>query len=409
MNKDGPWLPPKFTRESAAASGASLSNITSATKLWIDTGQIPTDLSLVELCHLSTECLPWLNAETITALCQMMHGSEDRSTLSTLSTFRIFVRRVLCALAKHAQPCHGDYVGLATELQLIGLAHGDDALRQRAQAYAATLRGSGDVVGAADVLWTFLTAKAIEMPIFEALEHLDVSSASGDAVAAILCGLAQPQVTQALGELGALVRIAEPFASSLTEGPGSEALKFVPAQTFPRLALALSDLLKNRSMPKTSKISKALQVVLQIGLQNYKTIFTLEELSDLVVACSASLVDGPFVGELIAELARRTDGATHEPRLVPGAAVALRKPMGSIPANSQGLLGEFYLARGQWRVWLDVGCVNVREEDLELLDQGLRPKRCCHKCWKLSRQLSDSSCLAKLGACDTAQINLSRC
>lgn len=425
--QDGPWLPwPKFAQESpASASLASLSIITSAIESWGAIGKQPADVPLVELCQLSTECLPWLHAESMTALCQMLLNLAK--TPEEINASRSFLRRLLRALAKKAQPCHGsDYVGLATELQLIGLAHGDRALRDRAEAFATSLRGFGDITTAAEVLWVFLTAKAVEMPILEALGSLESLEAKShgsngssnahqsvdalDAVAAILCGLAQPAVMSALGEK--LARLAEDFAAFLVANykvaRGETHLASLPAQTLPRLALALSDLLQRHgtciafAMPKTSQ---ALEAVLSRAFQICQ-LFTMEELSDLAVASCSPSVRGCFLHHLIQELVDRCHPgfAPNQSRLVPGATVRLRRGVGSVPANSHGLLGEFYLARGQWRVWLEVDCVNsvdcvdVREDDLELLDGGLRPKSCCHKCWRLSKQLSDDSgCLVDLG------------
>ena len=404
----GQWLPwPKFIAESPASGSAStLSIITSAIKTWADTGKLPADLRLVDLCHVSSECVPWLTAKTIAALCQML--LKLAKTPQEIHASRSFLHRVLCALAKHAQPCHGsDYVGLASELQLIGLAHGDLALRRRAEAFAATFRDTGDVASAAEVLWVFLTAKAVEMPLLEALETLKLDGHEGhqnqisheisnsDAVAAILCGLAQPCVMSAL-HLNQLTRLAEYFARFLL----SQEATF-PVQTFPRLALALSDLLKHLKHggwgPNNSQISQALELVLQKALEIH--IFTVEELSDLAVAATAcscsrrSLEIRHRFLQLVEDLLERPP-KIQKPRLVPGAAVKLRKAVGVVPANSQGLLGEFYLARGQWRVWLEdlEGCdrwVDVMEDHLELLDGGLRPKSCCHRCWRLSEELSD--------------------
>ena len=421
--QDGPWLPwPKLTQESPAlASLAFLGIIASAIESWDASGKLPADVPLVELCQLSTECLPWLHAESMTALCHMLLNLAK--TPKEINASRSFLRQLLRALAKKAQPCHGsDYVGLATELQLIGLAHGDRALRDRAEAFATTLRG-GDITTAAEVLWAFLTAKAVEMPILEALgslETLDVKSLGSngssnahqsvdalDAVAAILCGLAQPAVMSALGEK--LDKLAEDFAAFLVANckvaQGETHLASLPAQTFPRLALALSDLLQRHgkciafAMPRTSQ---ALEAVLSRAFQICQ-IFTMEELSDLAVASCSLSVRGCFLHHLVQELVDRCHPGSSPSlsRLVPGAAVRLRRGVGSVRANSQGLLGEFYLARGQWRVWLDgsvdADCVDVREDGLELLDGGLRPKGCCHKCWRLSKQLSDSGCLVDLG------------
>eukprot|EP00435_Cladocopium_sp_Y103_P066544 s28_g28.t2 len=433
--QDRPWLPwPKFTQESpASASPASLSIISSTIESWDAIGKLPADVPLVELCQLSTECLPWLHAESMTALCQMLLNLAK--TQEEINASRSFLHRLLRALAKTAQPCHGsDYVGLATELQLVGLAHGDRALRDRAEAFATTLRGFGDITTAAEVLWVFLTAKAVEMPLLEALGSLEgldtnlssnASNASLDAlhaVAAILCGLAQPAVMSALGER--LARLAEDFAAFLVANyklaRGETHLASLPAQTFPRLALALSDLLQRHgkcfaiAMPKTSL---ALEAVLSRAFQICQ-IFTMEELSDLAVASCSPSVRGCFLHHLIQELLDRCQPgfAPKLSRLVPGAAVQLRG-VGSVPANCQGrqgLLGEFYLARGQWRVWLDgcvddgvdsVDCVDVREDALELLDGGLRPKRCCHKCWRLSKHLSEDSSCKK--CCDSGSTMIS--
>ena len=276
-------------------------------------------------------------------------------------------------------------------MQLIGLAHGDCALRQKAKVYAATIR-SGDLCTAAEVLWTFLTAKAVEIPVLEALESLEVEDGSLDAVAAILCGLSQPQVIAML-DAEHLVRLVEHFAGPLSKGMSMEGIAALPPQTLPRLALSLSDLLQCKSisipaipMPKTTE---ALQVILH-SLEKRQLHFTLEELSDLAAAAASAALGfhglmapcGPFVAALTARL----DGTTQEPcRLVPGAAVKVHGK-----SRNCGVLSEFYLARGQWRVWLEgEGCVDVREEGLELLDGGLRPQRCCNNCWRLSRQLSE--------------------
>ena len=409
-SKDGPWLPwPKFTREAAASeSHATLGLITSAIKDWIETGKIGDfgDLGLAGLCALSAECLPWLHAETMIDLSLVLLNLAR--TQQEIKVSRNLFRRILRVSRRQAQPCHGsDYVGLATELQLIGLAHGDFALRQKAKAYAATIR-SGDLCTAAEVLWTFLTAKAVEIPVLEALESLEVvEDGSLDAVAAILCGLSQPQVIAML-DAEHLVRLVEHFAGPLLKGISMEGVTALPPQTLSRLALSLSDLLQGKSisipMPNTTE---AFQVILQKGLQILGN-FTLEELSDLAVAAALGFhgchhhglmaPGGPFVAALTARL----DGTTQEPcRLVPGAAVKVRKNPNwefhvdrkeGNSGNSQGVLSEFYLARGQWRVWLEGlegRCVDVREEGLELLDAGLRPQRCCNNCWRLSRQLSE--------------------
>ena len=386
-SQDGPWSPwPKFTREAAASeSRATLGLITSAIKDWIETGKIEDfgDLGLAGLCALSAECLPWLHAETMIDLSLVLLNLAR--TQQEIKVSRNMLRRILRVLRRQAQPCHGsDYVGLATELQLIGLAHGDCALRQKAKAYAATIR-SGDLCTAAEVLWTFLTAKAVEIPVLEALESLEVEDGSLDAVAAILCGLSQPQVIAML-DAEHLVRLVEHFAGPLSKGMSMEGVAALPPQTLPRLALSLSDLLQCKSisipMPKTTE---ALQVILHKGLEILGH-FTLEELSDLAVAAALGfhglMAGGPFVAALTARL----DGTTQEPcRLVPGAAVKVHGK-----SRNFGVLSEFYLARGQWRVWLEgEGCVDVREEGLELLDGGLRPQRCCNNCWRLSRQLSE--------------------
>ncbi|CAE7364424.1 Lrguk [Symbiodinium natans] len=73
-----------------------------------------------------------------------------------------------------------------------------------------------------------------------------------------------------------------------------------------------------------------------------------------------------------------------------GSAVVLRAAVGPAPARSVGLLGEFCLATGRWRVWLEgegsVG-VDARQQDIGLLDGGARPQRCCYTCWRLSSRL----------------------
>ena len=79
-------------------------------------------------------------------------------------------------------------------------------------------------------------------------------------------------------------------------------------------------------------------------------------------------------------------------RLQPGMAVQLRR------SKRRGVAVEFYL--GRWRVlWEDSTEDSTEmfcsEEELEILDEGLRPKSCCQKCWALAKQLtSEGSSLA---------------
>ena len=391
LSKDGPWqLPdgsvgPKFAKETSATSLEQLLNRIEAAAASFEVGLT------VHLCHLAEECVAWLHVETMVALSAKLLSSTMHETDSGKSLLRSFLR----ALAKHSQPCHGsDYVALAGELQLIGLAHGNSALHMRAEEAAESMRGADDLLlTPADLFWVYLTAKAPEKPILEALANLPIpKKPSPNALAAILCGLAQPQVLAVLGA-GDLLKIAGRFAKHLVTE--ANALK-LPAQTLPRLALALSDLLLSTDLKVHSEDGDALLKVLrQVAADGFSSDLGDDELADLAVAwalCSSVCRSfwPSYVEDTVATLVSRNSQGSR--RFLPGAAVKLLKSIGPVSVGTQGLLGEFYSSRGQWRVWLeDEQCIDAFEEDLELLDEGLRPRSCCHKCWRLSKLTSKHS------------------
>ncbi|CAK9015568.1 unnamed protein product [Durusdinium trenchii] len=356
---------------------------------------------LADLICLAGECVAWLHAETMVVLSESLvsktltlqsearKADEPHKSVFAKNLLRTFLR----SLAKHAQPCHGsDYVSLAGELQLVGLAHGDFALRIRAEEAAEAIRVANDLHVAADLFWVYLTAKAPEKQVLESLESIKIpEKASQDAMAAILCGLAQPQVL-AFGADG--LGIAERFAKHLIKEKAANGLE-LPAQTIPRLALALSDLIQSDSTPN-AVLTEALQEIASAGLR-LKQNLAEEDLADLAVSLALSGQGGrhSLVEELVEETFRE---ASPKLQFLPGAAVKLIQSVGTVPAGTHGVLGEFYLSRGQWRVWLDNGamfCVDVREESLQLLDNGLRPHSCCYKCWSLSRLWNSESGLCE--------------
>ncbi|CAJ1410024.1 unnamed protein product [Effrenium voratum] len=306
------------------------------------------------------------------------------------------LRCFLRALAKASQGCHSAaYAKLASELQLVGLAHGNAALAARAEEAAETLQ-SADLPTAADLFWAYLTAKAPEIAFLEALEQLalPISEPQGmqlrdmqNAVAALLCGLAQPQIS-AVFSTPRLLKLADRWACCL----GGAAL---PTQTLPRLALALSELLQLqlRSLEQidVTNIATALFTVTTAQKQHS----TLEDLADFAVALAlAKRLNDAALWEIQEEVGRRLDGARAEPRASPGCLVQLRQAVGRVPAGSRGLLGEFHMVSGRWRFWPEVqslDAVDVWEEELLLLDGGKRPARCCQNCWQLAELFSSGT------------------
>ena len=160
---DGPWQIPGLSYSFAEASPASeaLKECLDA----LDSGDV--DVSV------ASECLPWLHAHVMVSIARRQPPAS-------------LLRRFLQALAKHSLPFHGS-VAEASELQIIGLAYGIEALRPRAEEAARLMH---DPQTAAEVFWTFLTAKApkeILKILLKALERTELHTPT--ALAVILCGL----------------------------------------------------------------------------------------------------------------------------------------------------------------------------------------------------------------------------
>ena len=92
----------------------------------------------------------------------------------------------------------------------------------------------------------------------------------------------------------------------------------------------------------------------------------------------ASALLGLSEPELLRETFAMRDDYEDVQRLQPGMAVACGERL--------GVLEEFHL--GRWRLLGDSFELLCAEEELKILDKGLRPERCCQKCWALAKQLT---------------------
>eukprot|EP00439_Symbiodinium_sp_Y106_P026100 s2399_g3.t1 len=397
--KEGPWgsLWPEWTLEAAASSAQTLtSSVAVAFAGAADANEVPQNLR--SLCDLAGECAAWLHARTMIAIAQVL--------LQTPFDFKNLLRLLLRSLAKDAQPCHSsDWVSLASELQLIGLAHGDGALDQRCAEAAAMVRTRakrGEMAAAVELFWVFLTAKALNEELLTSLESLqDVPDKAPDVLAALLCGLAQPCVHKILGAQR-LLELSEHFAKHLREVPTRQ----LPTRSLPRVALALADLLQ------LTKGGLGLrQALLSVNREATSRLdwLSMEDLADLVVSLSwAPAEQQDLMDPFLTEAGRRLQGHAGPPIPSPGSAVVLRRALGSVPCGSIGLLGEFCLVTGRWRVWLEGDSVDAREEDFGLLDGGARPQRCCFTCWRLAPRLWKSAEDASREFCDECRQNCGR-
>ena len=340
------------------------------------------------LWDLAGECVAWMHARTMIAIAQVL--LQPGLSKQEVRRGKGLTRLLLRALAKDAQPCHNsEWVSLAGELQLIGLAHGDAALSKRSAEAATLIRATGDVAAAADLLWVFLTAKALEENLINAVEALALDQCSSalsnvtSAIAAILCALAQPCVGKMLG-IKRLLRLAVRFAEHM-----ASRVQELPVGSLPRLALALAELLEMGQGNKEGSwqsLGQALSAVSSAAALRLPEL-SLEDLADFCVALSLAECSD-LIDAFAMEVSWRIKGHSKAAVPIPGAAVVLRATVGPWPPDSRGLLGEFCLASGRWRVWLDSGVgVDASERDFELLDNGARPQRCCYECWRLSPRL----------------------
>ena len=390
--KDGPWgnLWPKLALEEAPSPSARelVSSVASAFAVAADDDEAPPNMK--GLCELAAECASWLHARTMIAISQVLLQPGLSRNFTDLTDLTGLLLRVL---AKDSQPCHSsEWVSMAGELQLIGLAHGDAALRQRSAEAAALVRASGDVPAAAELLWVFLTAKALDEDLLAAVEDLPLEGSSQpSAAAALLCGLAQPCVCEMLGARR-LLDLASRCARHVLRSQGEE----LPTASLPRLSLALAHFLqlgkqKGEAAEGLQSLKQVLNVLGGVALRRLEEL-SFEDLADLAVAtaaCTDSKSSLLVLDGLAIEAGRRVQGMRGR-TMHAGSAVVLRAAVGPAPARSVGLLGEFCLATGRWRVWLEgegsVG-VDARQQDIGLLDGGARPQRCCYTCWRLSSRL----------------------
>ena len=387
--RDGPWgsLWPELIRDTAASPSASnsVNSVASAFAAAADAGaEFPT----VGLWDLAGECAAWLHARTMIAVAQVLlrPGLPACQLALGLDLAELLLR----SLAKDAQPCHSsEWVAMAGELQLIGLAHGDAALAKRSAEAAGLIRATRDAAAAAELLWVFLTAKALDKELLAALESVDLAHplCTASAASAMLCGLAQPAVAKLL-EVGRLLRLASRLAEHVCSNVDD-----LPTISLPRVALALSDLLEvGQKDPKLG--GHLLPALCAVGSKAVLRVqeLSVEDLADLAVASSRGGHPEPLDG-FAQEAGRRLQGQASHSTAIPGAAVILDRAVGPVHAGSTGLLGEYCLATGRWRVWLDGGFaseregVDVLEQDFKLLHGGARPQRCCYECWRLSPQL----------------------
>ncbi|CAE7263899.1 Lrguk, partial [Symbiodinium necroappetens] len=394
--KEGPWgsLWPEWKLEAAASSATLTSSVAVAFAAAADANEMPQNLR--SLCDLAGECAAWLHARTMIAIAQVQ--------LRTPFDFKNLLRLLLRSLAKDAQPCHSsDWVSLAAELQLIGLAHGDGALNQRCAEAAAMVRtraARGEMAAAAELFWVFLTAKALNEELLASLESLhDIPDKAPDALAGLLCGLAQPCVYDILGARR-LLELADHFARRLTDLPQE-----LPTRSLPRVALALADLLQ-----LTKGGLGLLQALLSVNREATSRLdrLSMEDLADLAVSLSGAPEQQDLMDAFLTEAGHRLQGRAGPPVPSPGSAVLLRRALGSVPCGSVGLLGEFCLVTGRWRVWLEGDSLDAREEDFGLLDGGARPQRCCFSCWKLAPRLWKSAEDASREFCDECRQNCGR-
>lgn len=204
---DGPWQIPGLSYSLCEESPASEALVELLKGL--DSDDV-VDVSL------ALECLPWLHCDKMVSLARRMPEAS-------------LLRKCLKALAKHSLPFHGS-VPEAAELQIIGLAYGLQALRPRAEEAARLMQ---QPEAAAELLWTFLTAKAPGETLnilLKALEKTELHTPTALAVplAVILCGLAHaPQSA-----------VAERFADALTDALQVSSLP-LPIMKLDRIAFKL--------------------------------------------------------------------------------------------------------------------------------------------------------------------------
>ncbi|CAE8593981.1 unnamed protein product, partial [Polarella glacialis] len=142
--------------------------------------------------------------------------------------------------------------------------------------------------------------------------------------------------------------------------------------------------------------------------------FACEDLADFAVALSsapASCACQAALEAITCELQQRLEeepSARRNRSLAPGSAVRLLRKLGPAEAGAVGVLGEFVLAAGRWRLWLDDGvALDAGEDDLEPLHGGGRPSRCCQGCWRLQAELWQPTGHDGRGVCQSCWEELS--
>lgn len=373
----GPW-PQRLPEEPAKHSFVDTTkNIVPRALAAIKNGSSHT---LHDLCESLAVAARRLHCEDFALIAHALIITPPAGTARTAAKHAL--RAFLTATQKHCQPCSSaTWVARAGEIQVLGLAHGDshvdlciDEALKHGELY-------GDVCCFAELLWVFLTAKVPDARLFIAQEVLNVSSSNvpPDALAALVCAL--PQAPAATSKI-IMRRLEAGLAPRVEE---------LPDASLPRLAGALGEM--------DVFIEPLLGSVLRIALARGLASFSSEDLAEFAVAAglatrvideadsSVSLV-AQLLDAVEAEAAARLESGRGPVLLAPGARAVLRQGVGSIAVGTSGVLGEFILPTGCWRLWLDDGRpVDVRESQLELSDGGERPSQCCTECWRLVAEL----------------------
>jgi len=341
---------------------------------------------LTRLCKEVVQRASRLHCDEIARIARALSPLDAKSCSRQLA-----LRTFLDTTAKSCQPCHASsYAAPASELQMLGLAHGDEYVERHIREVTAHISLHRDARSAVDQIWVLLTAKVPDQRPFEAAESIDIDNAPADAVVALICALATAGAGRNRKEW--VQRLAQVALTAASAGA-------LPAHSLTQLSRSLSQL-----DALSAEIAESLSdAALKSGLHT----FSSEDLTELVVAITGGGAEGVSGGRRMEGVLRFLDTVAEEvlsrlagdrvvplALLCPGVRVRLRSDIGHVAAGATGVLSEFVLSVGCWRVFLDGGGggmadvpVDVRHDNLEVLDGGMRSTMCCHECWKLDGRL----------------------